>query len=202
MTRLAGRVALVLMLVLVAGGCRIVLWSWPSGEPVPNVGGAWQGTWMVSPPLPMRVVITAQDGTRVSGVVTYGAASGAISTGISGQFGVRNDLRVLLLTAATLDRTDAFEFTTIEADRLQGAGAGSGFGGQQGALTLRRQSSPPAAVTCYLTAVLRGAPFSPIRTTKTLAGSVVLPFFTLCVVLAQTSDEKSHAADPKLVRSG
>jgi len=93
---------------------------------------------MVVPPLPVRVVITAQDGTQVSGVVTYGPASGAISTGIRGQFGVRNDRRVLILTATTLDRTDAFEFTTMDADRLQGAGAGSGFGGQQGALTLRR----------------------------------------------------------------
>jgi hypothetical protein len=137
MTRLVGCV--VLMLALVVGGCSIVLWPWPAGAPVPNVVGTWQGTWMVSPPLPVRVAITAQDGTRVSGVVTYGPASGAISTGISGQFGVRNDRRVLLLTAATLDRTDDFEFTTMDPDRLQGAGAGTGFGGQRGDLTLRRQ---------------------------------------------------------------
>jgi hypothetical protein len=139
MTRLAGRVALVLILALVVTGCRIILWSWPAGAPVPNVVGAWQGTWMVSPPLPVRVVITEQDGTRVAGLVTYEPASGAVSTGIRGEFGVRNDRRVLLLTAATLDRTDNFEFTTMDADRLQGAGAGSGFGGQRGALTLRRQ---------------------------------------------------------------
>jgi hypothetical protein len=139
MTHLTTRVALVLMFALVVAGCGSILWSWPAGAPVPNVVGTWQGTWMVSPPLLVRVVITAQDGTRVSGVVTYGPASGAVSTGISGQFGIRNDRRVLLLTAATLDRTDDFEFTTMDADRLQGAGAGSGFGGQRGVLTLRRQ---------------------------------------------------------------
>ena len=139
MTRLANGVVAVLMLALVVAGCQIILWSWPAGEPVPNVVGAWRGTWMVAPPLPVRVVITAQDGTRVTGIVTYQLASGAVSTGIRGEFGVRNDRRVFLLTAATLNRTDDFEFTTIEADRLRGAGAGVGLGGQRGALTLRRQ---------------------------------------------------------------
>ena len=129
----------VLMLALAAGGCDTVLWSWPAVAPIPNVAGTWQGTWMVSPPLPMRVMITEQDGTRVSGVVTYQSAPGAVSTGIRGEFAVRNDRRVLLLTAATLDRTDTFEFTTMDADRLQGAGTGTGLGGQRGALTLRRQ---------------------------------------------------------------
>ena len=139
MTRLTARLALVLMLAVVVGGCGRVLWSWPPGAPVPEIVGTWQGTWMVSPPLPMRVVITEQEGTRVSGVVTYQLASGAVSTGIRGEFGVQNDRRVLLLTAATLDRTDAFEFTTMDADRLQGAGTGTGLGGQRGALMLRRQ---------------------------------------------------------------
>jgi hypothetical protein len=139
LTRLAARVALVLTLALVVGGCASILWSWPAGAPMPNVVGTWQGTWMVVPPLPMRVVITEQDGTRVAGIVTYQLASGAVSTGIRGEFGIRNDRRVLLLTAATLDRTDDFEFTTMDPDRLQGAGAGTGFGGQRGALTLRRQ---------------------------------------------------------------
>ena len=139
MTRLPARVVLVLLLALIVAGCRSMLWPWPAGARVPNVVGTWQGTWMVSPPLPMRVVITAQDGTRVAGVVTYGRVSGTISSGISGQFGVRDDRRVLLLTAATMDRTDVFEFTTMDTDWLQGAGAGTGFGGQRGALTLRRQ---------------------------------------------------------------
>ena len=139
MTRLPARVVLVLLLALIVAGCRSMLWPWPAGARVPNVVGTWQGTWMVSPPLPMRVVLTEQDGTRVAGIVTYQPASGAVSTGIRGEFGVRNDRRVLLLTAATLDRTDDFEFTTMAADWLQGAGAGTGFGGQRGALTLRRQ---------------------------------------------------------------
>lgn len=56
MTRLEARVALVLMLALVVGGCGSILWSWPAGAPVPNVVGTWQGTWMVVPPLPVRVV--------------------------------------------------------------------------------------------------------------------------------------------------
>jgi hypothetical protein len=120
-------------------GCQIMLWPWPAGEPVPNVVGAWQGTWLVTPPLPMHVVITTQDGTTVSGVVTYLSPSGAISTGIRGQFGIRNDRRVLLMTVAGLDRTDDFELTTLEADRLAGAGRGSGLGGQGGPVTLWRR---------------------------------------------------------------
>lgn len=130
---------LAVVLALASGGCQIVLWSWPAGEPVPNVLGVWQGTWMVTPPLPMRVVITDQDGTTVSGVVTYEQPSGAISTGIKGQFGIRNGERVLLMTVARLDRTDDLEFRTLEPHRLEGAARGSGLGGQQGPLTLLRQ---------------------------------------------------------------
>jgi hypothetical protein len=38
--------------------------------------------------------------------------------------------------------------------------------------------------SAYLTGVERGAPFSPIRTTTTLAGSVLLAFFASCTALA------------------
>jgi hypothetical protein len=119
-------------------GCQIILFSWPAGEPVPNVAGAWQGAWLVSPPLQIKMVITTQDGTKVSGVVTYEEPRGPVSTGIKGELGIRNGRRVLLMTATRLDRTDDFEFTTLEPDRLEGSGAGSGFGGQRGPITLRR----------------------------------------------------------------
>lgn len=121
-------------------GCQIVLWSWPPGEPVPDVVGTWEGTWMITPPLPMRVIITEQNGTRVSGIVSYEPPSRpATSTGVTGQFGVRNGRRVLLLEAAGLDRIDDFELTTLEADRLAGAGTGRGLGGQPGPVALRRR---------------------------------------------------------------
>jgi hypothetical protein len=127
-------------LVSAVAGCQIILWSWPAGEPVPNIVGVWEGTWMIAPPLPIRVIITDQNGTRVSGLVTYGQPSGpAMSTGITGQFGVRNACRVLLLEAAGLDRTDELELTTLEADHLEGAGTGRGLGGQQGPVVLRRR---------------------------------------------------------------
>lgn len=137
MRSLARLIPCVVALAL-AAGCQIVLFSWPAGEPVPNVAGAWQGVWLVSPPLRMRVVITMQDGTNVSGVVTYEEPRGPVSTGIKGELGIRNGRRVLLMSAARLDRTDDFEFTTLEPDRLEGRGTGSGFGGQRGPVTLRR----------------------------------------------------------------
>jgi len=124
---------------LLVAGCQIILWPWPAGEPVPNVVGTWQGIWLVSPPLPMHVVLTTQDGTNVSGVVTYQRPSGRISTGIRGEFGIRNGRRVLLLTVTGLDRTDDFELTALDADRLEGMGAGSGLGGQRGPVTLDRR---------------------------------------------------------------
>jgi hypothetical protein len=86
----------------------------------------------------MLVVITTLEGTRVSGVVTYQRPSGTVSTGIRGEFGIRNGRRVLLLTVTGLDHTDDFEFTTLEPERLEGMGAGSGLGGQRGPVTLRR----------------------------------------------------------------
>ena len=87
---MTGRLCRLLPLVALAG-CQIMLWSWPAGEPVPNVLGAWSGTWAITPPLPVRVMITDQDGTRVSGVVTYEPPSGATSTGLTGEFGFRKD---------------------------------------------------------------------------------------------------------------
>jgi hypothetical protein len=130
-------------IALLLAGCQIILFSWPAGEPVPDVLGAWQGVWLQSPPLPMQVVITTQDGTRASGIVTYQRPSGAVSTGIRGEFGIRNGRRVLLMSVAGLDRTDDFEFTTLGPDRLEGMGAGSGLGGQRGPLALRRPATSP-----------------------------------------------------------
>ena len=86
MNGLPRALAAILVALLVAG-CQIILWSWPAGEPVPNVVGTWQGTWLVSPLMPMHVVITTQDGANVSGIVTYQGASGAVSTGIRGDSG-------------------------------------------------------------------------------------------------------------------
>jgi hypothetical protein len=126
------------VVALLVGGCQIILWPWPPGEPVPNVVGRWQGVWLVSPPTRTQVVITTQEGTRVSGVVTYEQPAGAVSTGIKGEFGIRNGRLVLLMTVTALDRTDDFEFTTLGPERLEGMGAGSGLGGQRGPVTLDR----------------------------------------------------------------
>jgi hypothetical protein len=138
-TRAWRRALALVALASAAAGCQVVLWSWPPGEPVPGVVGAWQGIWLVAPPLSMRVMFTSQDGATVSGFVTYELPSGAISTGLKGEFGVRSGQRVLLLTATGLDRTDDFELTTLEPDRLAGAGTGRGLGGQRGPVTLRRE---------------------------------------------------------------
>jgi hypothetical protein len=73
-------------------------------------------------------------------MVTYEPPAGpALSTSVTGQLGVRNARRVLLLEAAGLDRTDEFEFTTLDADRLEGAAVGRGFRGQQGRVALQRR---------------------------------------------------------------
>ena len=45
--------------LVLSAGCQIILFSWPAGEPVPNVVGTWRGVWLVSSPLPMQVVIAA-----------------------------------------------------------------------------------------------------------------------------------------------
>jgi hypothetical protein len=124
----------------VVAACQIILFSWPAGEPVPGIVGAWDGTWMIVPPLPIRVIIAEQNGPRVAGMVTYERPSGGpMSTGLTGQFGVRNGRRVLLLEARGLDRTDEFELTILEADHLEGAGIGRGLGGRQGPVTLERR---------------------------------------------------------------
>lgn len=140
MIRVGRRLLSLVAVASAVAGCQIILWSWPAGEPVPNIVGVWEGTWRIAPPLPIRVIITDQNGPRVSGLVMYEPpAAAATSTSISGRFGVRNARRVLLMTATGLDRTDEFEFTTLEADRLEGAATGRGLGGQQGQVTLRRR---------------------------------------------------------------
>ena len=44
---------------------------------------------------------------------------------------------MLLMTVRELDRTEDFELTTLEPERLEGKGTGSGLGGQRGPVTLR-----------------------------------------------------------------
>ena len=134
----ARRLLPLVALACAVAGCQTLLWSWPPGEPVPNVGGVWEGTWDIIPPLPIRIIITDQNGPRVSGMVTYEPPSAPpTSTNVTGQFGVRAGARVLLLEARGLDRTNLFEFSTLEPDRLEGAG--QGLGGQRGAVTLHRR---------------------------------------------------------------
>ena len=139
MIRVVRLLALVALTSVIAG-CQIILFSWPAGEPIPEILGRWDGTWMILPPMPVTVIITDQNGPAVAGMVTYERPAAApTSTGITGQFGIRNGRHVLLLEARGLDRTDEFELTTLGPDRLEGAGIGRGLGGQQGPVMLQRR---------------------------------------------------------------
>ncbi len=122
---------------LLQAGCSIILWPLPAGAPVPDLMGTWDGVWAGAAPITM--VIAQQDGNKVAGVMTYSDERTPFSTGITGELGIRNGVTVLLMTAASLNRTDLFEFTVIHADRLAGLGSSTGLGGHRGTVVLTKR---------------------------------------------------------------
>ncbi len=145
--------ALALALALLAGGCATgPPLSAPLG-PVPDLRGAWRGTWGGAPLL-LRVL--EQDGAYVAGgvtvgpwpltgdrlpgltgVITYTVSGRPVSANVQGRFGDWYGRLTLVLDLLT-QHVEQIVLTRVAQDRLAGSGTSIVTWGPQGPVELLR----------------------------------------------------------------
>lgn len=131
-------VAGVVLAALALAACQVPppVGPLPPGN-IPELIGTWEGTWAGTP---TTLVLTAQEGGDVSGILTTLERRGPVSTAVRGRLGLRAGRLVMVLTSDTTYSHDQFDFVTVQADRLEGTARSFGPGAREGAIVLRRRA--------------------------------------------------------------
>jgi len=100
--------------------------------------GSWEGAWSG---VPIKLVITAQQGAYVAGIVTLGLPEGWVSTAVTGRLSTSAGRLTLSLLSESPVGRDYYEFASVQADQLSGHAQSFRPGFHQGVVTLRRRSA-------------------------------------------------------------
>ena len=134
--RKTSRLVLLAALLCVCG-VRASSAQGPFGD-LRTLEGSWEGAWSG---VPIKLVITTQQGAYVAGIVTLGLPEGWVSTAVTGRLSTNGGRLTLSLLSESPVGRDYYEFANVRADQLDGHAQSFRPGFHQGVVSLRRRSA-------------------------------------------------------------